>query len=153
MVFGGIVASPRSSLSAVQSLRLAKAYLECATKEQDMDVTLVLCHDTEVSLSQAKRSAKSNNHQMLHPEIAKAYTDLGDLLHNRGCLSEAKASYNKAEKYGIQVKDPGQHTDYSRSNSIDNTAAVITPVPIPTVIQQIQRRDTTTVPPNINFEN
>ncbi|KAI8347000.1 hypothetical protein B0O80DRAFT_430460 [Mortierella sp. GBAus27b] len=100
MVFGGIVASPRSSLSAVQSLRLAKAYLECATKEQDMDVTLVLCHDTEVSLSQAKRSAKSNNHQMLHPEIAKAYTDLGDLLHNRGCLSEAKASYNKAEKYG-----------------------------------------------------
>jgi hypothetical protein len=65
-----------------------------------MDVTLVLCHDTEVSLSQAKRSAKSSDHQILHPEIAKAYADLGHLLHTRGRPSEAKASYKKAEKLG-----------------------------------------------------
>jgi hypothetical protein len=100
MVFGSFVASPRGSLTPVQSLRLAKVYLECATKEQDMDVTLVLCHDTGVTLSQAKQSAKSSDHQALRPEIAKVYADLGHLLHNRGRPSEAKASYSRAEKLG-----------------------------------------------------
>ncbi|KAI8345545.1 hypothetical protein B0O80DRAFT_431592 [Mortierella sp. GBAus27b] len=159
MVFGTFVTSPRGSLSPVQSLRLAKAYLECASKEQDMDVTLVLCHDTEVSLSQAKRSAKNTDHQTLRSEIANAYADLGHLLHNRGRLSEAKASYSRAEKLGVTVKNPGQPAQHSRPNSIIsalsvvNTAVLVPSVSPITVTQQIQHLDIATVPANIIFEN
>ncbi|KAG0214065.1 hypothetical protein BGX31_001156, partial [Mortierella sp. GBA43] len=143
MVFGSIVTSPRGNLSPVQSLRLAKAYLECATKEQDMDVALVLCHDTEVSLAQAKRSAKSSDHQVLHPEIAKAYVNLGHLLHTRGRPSEAKASYKKAEKLGII-------SALSFVNTIFLDPSVNPP---PTATQNIQRRDIANVPANVIFEN
>ncbi|KAG0209520.1 hypothetical protein BGX31_002079, partial [Mortierella sp. GBA43] len=159
MVFGSIVASPRGSLSPVQSLRLAKAYLESATKEQDMDVALVLCHDTEVSLSQAKKALKHTENQTLHDGIATTYVGLGDLLHNRGRPTEAKASYKKAEKLGVQVKNPGQPTHHSRSNTISsalnvvNTAAVAPSAPPPPVSRQIQRRDIAIVPTNIIFEN
>ncbi|KAI8346999.1 hypothetical protein B0O80DRAFT_430459 [Mortierella sp. GBAus27b] len=155
-----IVTSPRGNLSPVQSLRLAKAYLECATKEQDMDVALVLCHDTEVSLAQAKRSAKSSDHQVLHPEIAKAYVNLGHLLHTRGRPSEAKASYKKAEKLGVQVGEPGQPSSHSRPNSIISALSFVNTIfldpsvnPPPTATQNIQRRDIANVPANVIFEN
>ncbi|KAI8346997.1 hypothetical protein B0O80DRAFT_219476, partial [Mortierella sp. GBAus27b] len=159
MVFGSYITSPKSILTPVQALRLAKVYLECATNEQDMDVTLVLCHDTEVSLSQAKRSAKGSDHQTLRPEIGKIYADLGHLLHNRGRPSEAKASYSRAEKLGVQVREPGQPSQHSRPNSIIsglsvvNTAVLVPSVSPPNVTQQIQRRDIATVPANIIFEN
>ncbi|KAG0220036.1 hypothetical protein BGX31_011101, partial [Mortierella sp. GBA43] len=146
-------------LTPVQSLCLAKAYLESATKEQDMDVTLVLCHDAEVSLSQAKKSSKRAENQTLHDGIASTYIDLGDLLHSRGRPTEAKASYKKAEKLGVQVKGPSQPAHHPRSNSIINAlnvinaTALIPSAPPPAVIRNIQRCDIAIVPANIIFEN
>ncbi|KAI8345531.1 hypothetical protein B0O80DRAFT_431582 [Mortierella sp. GBAus27b] len=100
MVFGGIVASPRGSLSPLQALRLANIYLEDATKEQDPDISIVLCHDAEVSLSQAKRVVKNSSSHTILQGIATAYVDLGNILQSRGRPVEAKASYKKAEKLG-----------------------------------------------------
>lgn len=101
MVFGSsIVSSPRGSLSPIKALHLAKIYLENAGKEQDPDIALVLCHDTEVSLSQAKKAARHTENRTLHEGISTAYIDLGNLLHNHGRRSEANAIYKKAEKSG-----------------------------------------------------
>lgn len=97
MVFGGIVSSPRS-LSSHQALELARVYMENAHSAQDSDIVLVFCHDTEVSLSRARKASKHTEDQTLHDRVATAYIDLGNLLHNRGHPSEAKASYKKAEK-------------------------------------------------------
>jgi hypothetical protein len=99
MVFGGIISSPRGSLSAQQSLEMANAYLENATNATDPDITLVYCHDIEVSLSQAK---KGTNHDVpaAREGIAAAYIDLGRLLQSRGRNREAQASFKKAEKLG-----------------------------------------------------
>ncbi|KAI8346998.1 hypothetical protein B0O80DRAFT_430458 [Mortierella sp. GBAus27b] len=154
MVFGSFITSPKSILTPVQSLRLAKVYLECATNEQDMDVTLVLCHDTEVSLSQAKRSAKGSDHQTLRPEIGKIYADLGHLLHNRGRPSEAKASYSRAEKLGVQVREPAFSTKQYHQWIECRQHRCPCPIRLSSyVTQQIQRRDIATVPANIIFEN
>ncbi|KAG0229009.1 hypothetical protein BGX31_006364, partial [Mortierella sp. GBA43] len=107
MVFGGIVSSPRGSLAPHQALRLARVYMENAYKEQDADVILVLCHDVEVSLSQAKKGIRHSDSQALNDGIATAYIDLGNLLHSRGHQHEAKLSYKKAEKLGARVSEPG----------------------------------------------
>jgi len=99
MVFTGIVSSPRGSLSSQQTLELANAYLETAFNATDSDIALVLCHDTEVSLSQAKKSAKQDKNPTLTQEIAIAYIGLGKLLeHFRH--TGAQASFKKAEKLG-----------------------------------------------------
>jgi hypothetical protein len=100
MGFGGIVSSPRAYLSAHQVLKLANVYLEYANIVDDADVTLVLCHDTEVSLSQAKKAIKHAENQPLVSEIATVYIELGRLLERRGHGTEAQASYKKAKKLG-----------------------------------------------------
>jgi len=100
MVFGSIVSSPRGSLSPEQVLELANVYLENAFKANDPDITLVLCHDTEVSLSQAKKAAKHVGNQTVIGRIAAAYVGLGKLLATRGHVSGAQASFKKAEKLG-----------------------------------------------------
>lgn len=99
MVFGSIVSSPRGILSPQQALELAKVYLENAFGANDPDIALVLCHDAEVSLSQAKKAVKrGTKNQIVIEGIASAYIDLGSLLESRGHDSEAQVSYKKAEK-------------------------------------------------------
>jgi len=100
MVFGGIVSSPRAYLTAQQALELANVYLDNAINAKDADISMVLCHDTEVSLSQAKKSIKHTENQILVDGITAAYMDLGKLLERYGHDTEAQASYKKAEKLG-----------------------------------------------------
>lgn len=99
-MFGGIITSPRGSLSPQQALDLARVYLEYACKATDAKIALVLCHDTEVSLSQAKRTAKHAKDNTVNDGVATAYIDLGKLLHSRSYHNEAQASFKKAQKLG-----------------------------------------------------
>ncbi|KAI8356337.1 hypothetical protein B0O80DRAFT_425208 [Mortierella sp. GBAus27b] len=98
--FGGVVRSPRSILLPVQALELANIYLENACDATDPIIALTLCHDTEVTLSQAKSGSKSTDHHPLRESIANAYIELGRLLDGRGHCKEAQASYKKADKMG-----------------------------------------------------
>ena len=100
MIFGGIVSSPRGSLSPKKALELANLYLETAFNATDSDITLVLCYDTEVSLSQARRSVKHDRDPTVTKGIATAYVGLGKLLESRGHVGGAQASFKKAEKLG-----------------------------------------------------
>ncbi|KAF9362570.1 hypothetical protein BGX34_005917 [Mortierella sp. NVP85] len=102
MVFGGIIRSPRGNLPLQKVLDLANLYLETACKSTDPEVTLVLCHDTEVSLSQAKRDAKNIKDESVHDTVATIYASLGALLDNQGHLDEARAFYKKAEKWCME---------------------------------------------------
>jgi len=98
MLFGSIISSPRDILTPIQALELANICLENASKAVDPYISLILCHDTEVSLSQAARGSKRFEVQGIHEGIAAAYDGLGKLLDNRGRRSEAQACYKKAEK-------------------------------------------------------
>jgi len=101
MVFN-IVSSPRENLTPQQILDLANIYLENASKAQDPGIAIELCHDTEVALSQAKKSfkrSKDTNQDVLHG-IATAYMELAIELDKRGCSSEAQESLIKAKKGG-----------------------------------------------------
>jgi hypothetical protein len=100
MAFGTVVSSPRGTLSLQKVLYLAKLYLENARKETDPEIVLVLCHDTEVSLSQVKRAVKHAENQNLREGIAAAYIDLGNLLDSHDHRTEAQAFYKKSEKWG-----------------------------------------------------
>ncbi|KAF9346825.1 hypothetical protein BGX34_003589, partial [Mortierella sp. NVP85] len=129
MLFGGIVSSPRGNLTSQQSLELANLYLENATRAADSNIALVLCHDTEVSLSQAKRTARHSDDTTIREGIVTAYIDLGKLLHNKGRHIEAQASYKKAEKLGGRVHLSGQSI-YSSSSSrvVRSTETAVLPV-------------------------
>ncbi|KAK3807349.1 MAG: hypothetical protein J3Q66DRAFT_392643 [Benniella sp.] len=100
MLFGSIVSSPRGSLSPQQALELANVYLENASNAKDSSIALVLCHDTEVALYQAKKSVKHGNNQKLAKGIATAYLGLGKLLESLDYISGAEASIRKAKKIG-----------------------------------------------------
>jgi hypothetical protein len=100
MVFGSIVSSPLGSLSPQQALDLAHLYLENASNANDRDIALVLCHDTEVSLSQAKKAVKHVKDQEVIDGIATVYIDLGRLLERHSHDSEAQAIYKKAGRLG-----------------------------------------------------
>ncbi|KAI8345465.1 hypothetical protein B0O80DRAFT_504373 [Mortierella sp. GBAus27b] len=74
MVFGLVTSSqPRENLSVQQSLRLANFFLDGAGKEQDRDIALALCRETETTLLQAKKSAKHSDDQTVRQGIAFAY--------------------------------------------------------------------------------
>lgn len=100
MVFGSVISSPRGNLSLRQALDLADLYLENASKSTDPDITLVLCHDTEVSLAHVKKAAKSNEDKSMHGRIATIYVGLGELLESKGHRDEAQTFYRKSEKWG-----------------------------------------------------
>jgi len=99
-MFGSIVSSPKGSLSPQKSLELANAYLETAFNAVDPDIAMVLCHDTEVSLFQAKKSTKHDKNPIVTKGIATAYIGLGKLLESHGHATGAQASFKKAEKLG-----------------------------------------------------
>jgi len=100
MLFGGIISSPRDSLLPEQALKLANTYLDNARETDDPYVALVLCHDTEVSLSQAKKSSKRLEVQVVRQGVATAYDKLGKLLDKHGRHNEAQAFLKKAVKIG-----------------------------------------------------
>src|ERR1041384_3047053 len=99
MVFGSIISSPRGNLSLHQILDLANIYLENASKSTDADIVLVLCHDTEVSLSQVKKAVKHKEDGEMIEEIIAIYIGLGDLLASKGHRDEAQAFYKTSEKW------------------------------------------------------
>jgi len=88
MVLTGIVSSPRGSLSPQKILELANVYLENAFSATDSDIALVLCHDTQVSLSQAKKSAKRDKDQTVTEGVGIAYIGLGKLLESHGEIGQ-----------------------------------------------------------------
>jgi hypothetical protein len=107
MVFRNIVPSRLGSLSLQQALDLTNLYLENAYRTKDLDVALVLCHEAEVALSQAKSANKKypghpndSGYHHLRDRVVTAYIDLGKYLHGRGYPREGKAIYKKAEKWG-----------------------------------------------------
>ncbi|KAF9358388.1 hypothetical protein BGX34_008954 [Mortierella sp. NVP85] len=115
MVFGNIVPSHLNALSLEQALELSNIYLENAYRTTDNDIALVLCHETEVALSQAKSASKKYptypkdvKHQDLCKGMAAAYIDLGKLLERQGYQGEAKTIYKKAEKWGGSAHDHGR---------------------------------------------
>jgi len=81
-------------------LVLANVYLTTASITEDPEIALVLCHDTEASLSEAKKAARRTGDQSTIERIASTYFGLGDLLKNWGYHNHAQVSYKKAEKLG-----------------------------------------------------
>ncbi|KAI8345459.1 hypothetical protein B0O80DRAFT_491768 [Mortierella sp. GBAus27b] len=130
MVFGHIVSSSRGSLSFRQSLDLANFFLEIAGKAQDRDIALVLCHETEVTLFQAKKSAKRSDDQSVQHGIAIAYIGLGKVLDSHEHRNEAQAIYKKAEKMGVKIQDQAQLTPF-----VDSTKDPLVAQPPPPTSQ------------------
>lgn len=107
MVFGIVTPSHLSALSLQQALELSNIYLENAYKTTDRNIALVLCHEAEVALSQAKSASKKYpshpddiGHQTLREGVATAYIDLGKLMERQGYQGEAQSICKKAEKWG-----------------------------------------------------
>jgi thymidylate kinase len=106
-MLSNIVPSHIGSLSLQQALELTNVYLENAYRTRDPDVALVLCHDAEVALSQAKKANRKHGthtndtkYQELQAGVATAFIDLGKYLERRGYKSESVAICKKAEKWG-----------------------------------------------------
>ncbi|KAF9358770.1 hypothetical protein BGX34_008775 [Mortierella sp. NVP85] len=118
MLFGSIVSSPRGSFSPQKTLELANVYLETAFNAIDSEIALVFCHDTEVSLSHARKSIKHDKNPTVAKGIATAYIGLGKLLESRGHLGGAQASFEKAEKLGGSVRDLTRPTDDYRPSTM-----------------------------------
>lgn len=107
MLSRSTVPAPKNALSLHQALELTNLYLENAYKTADHDIALLLCHDAELALSQAKSANKKihvhtgdTNYQALRDSVASAYIDLGKLLERKGYSEVAHAFCKKAEKWG-----------------------------------------------------
>ncbi|KAK3823296.1 MAG: hypothetical protein J3Q66DRAFT_437681 [Benniella sp.] len=111
-------------LSPQQRLDLAKVYLENARKTKELNITLVLCRDAEVSLSNAEKATK--NHQPLLDGIATAYSALGKLLGERGRVSEAYAFRKKSEQ-GRHTKPASRSAKQTQSNTSARTVKDASP--------------------------
>ena len=81
-----------------QALELANVYLDNAHKVTDPNIALTLCHDTEVSLSQAKKASEHFKVQVVQEGIATAYENLAKLLESHDHYEEAQSFYKKAEE-------------------------------------------------------
>ncbi|KAF9970673.1 hypothetical protein BGZ65_010956, partial [Modicella reniformis] len=161
MVFS-VISSPRGNLSLQQVLELANIYLENACRTNDPTIALVLCHDTEVSLTYVKKAAKNVEDQTLCERIAATFIGLSRLLDSKGYRDEGLAFYKKSEKWVVHVKDPGQSTPSSYPNSIvlsnndtlhstaDTSAVGLSSTP---ANQLKHRRDIVTLAPHIFAEN
>ncbi|KAG0207635.1 hypothetical protein BGX31_002535, partial [Mortierella sp. GBA43] len=132
MVFSKIVPSHLDTLSLQQSLELTNVYLENAYRTKDSKVAMVLCHNAEVALSQAKKADKKHSahpgdasYEFMRESVAMAYIDLGKHLESRGYPNEAIAVCKKAEKWGGNANDPGRLAQHSHLTSTvipqDNT--------------------------------
>ncbi|KAF9350706.1 hypothetical protein BGX34_001027, partial [Mortierella sp. NVP85] len=161
MLFGRIVSSPRGSLSPQKALELANVYLETAFSTTDSDIALVLCHDTEVSLSQAKKSALHDKKATVTKGIATAYIGLGKLLESHGHLGGAQASFKKAEKLGGDIHDLDRPADtYRPSCTMESLKGALhfatesrDVAPEKSPPDQQQSKDASTIPAHIFVEN
>ncbi|KAK3809438.1 MAG: hypothetical protein J3Q66DRAFT_405442 [Benniella sp.] len=150
-MFSSIVSSPRSSLSPQQALKLANVYFENARNEGDGDIALVLCHDTEISLSQAKKAVKFSKNPDVIEEIGTVYIDLAKLLERHDYHNEAKAFYKKAKKLGVNVQHPGSLTKGSPPPAGDSQDSHS--VRSPSRGRFKQQRGIATIPAHIFAEN
>jgi len=98
MLFSTVISSPRDNLLPEQTLDLANIYLDNARKAVDPYIALVLCHDTEVSLSQVKKVAKRLKVQAIRKKIATAYDHLAKVLESHEHHDEAQSFFKKAEE-------------------------------------------------------
>ncbi|KAG0219562.1 hypothetical protein BGX31_011258 [Mortierella sp. GBA43] len=163
MVFGKLVSSPRSNLSLGQSLELANIYLENARRVQDPDIALALCHDTEATLSQAKKSVKRTDDQASRRGLAMTYIGLGKAMEIRGHHNEAQESFKKAERLGVKVQDQDmlvrspdlRNTIDSTNNTLDSAMGASTVQPLSSATQKKRKQgnDLVTVPSHIFAEN
>jgi len=96
MVFSSI-SSSRRNLSLQQTLDLANLFLENAYKSMDPEIVLVLCHETETSLSRAKKVARRTKIESMNGCIATLYGGLCDLLDRHGHRGEAAEFRKMAE--------------------------------------------------------
>ncbi|KAG0196764.1 hypothetical protein BGX31_005177, partial [Mortierella sp. GBA43] len=110
-----IVPTPKNALSLKQALEISNLYLEGAYKTQDNDIALTLCHDAEMSLSQAKAAYKKawlgpndNEYHVVRHGLATAYIDLGIRLERQGYRVQAQDICKKAEKWGGNANDRGR---------------------------------------------
>ncbi|KAG0219001.1 hypothetical protein BGX31_011435, partial [Mortierella sp. GBA43] len=107
------VPSPKGVLSLHEVLQLTSIYLENATRVDisHSNVALVLFHNAEVALDQAKRSSTPSldpDEQDMQKKIAAAYHNLGKLLEDHGLRDQAVAFYNKCKTWSGHVPEPGQ---------------------------------------------
>ncbi|KAK3823242.1 MAG: WD40-repeat-containing domain protein [Benniella sp.] len=124
MLSRSIVPAPKSALTLHQALELTNVYLENAYRAMDSNIALVLCHDAEVALSQAKSANKKHpihpkdpEHRMLYDGMTAAYIDLEKLLERQGYQAESQAIRKKAEKWGGNIDDPGRFAQLFQSGS------------------------------------
>ena len=75
-------------------------YLENARNADDPSIAMVLCHDTELSLSQVRRAAKHSEDTTTYEGIASLYIELSELLDTHGRKNEAQAFFKKSFKWG-----------------------------------------------------
>ena len=99
-MFSSIFPSPRSTLSAHQALQLARVSLENARNVTDAEISMVLCHDTKESLSQAKKASKHAKDPTLNKEIGTTYLGLSQVLHVHDHHVKAQATLKKAQQLG-----------------------------------------------------
>ncbi|KAF9346615.1 hypothetical protein BGX34_003771, partial [Mortierella sp. NVP85] len=120
MVFGSsIISSPRGNLSLQKTLDLANLFLENADKSTDPEIILALCHETEISLSQAKKIAKKTNVEFMNGSIAAIYYGLSDMLDKHGHRDEAAAFRKKIEKWGDVLLAASEASVNLLSNSLN----------------------------------
>jgi hypothetical protein len=107
MLFRSIIPAPKGHLTPQQVQQLTDTYFENAFKAIDHDVILVLCHNAETILSQAKGTTRKasgaptdNEDQTMREVIAAAYLNIGKLLENQGYQTEAQTFFKKSEKWG-----------------------------------------------------
>jgi hypothetical protein len=98
MVFGSVLSSALGNLSHQKALELANIYLDHVEKTRDADIVMVLCHDTEASLHQARKTARHN--KTMQHKTATVYIRLGRVLAIQRYPKQAQAFYSKAEKLG-----------------------------------------------------
>ncbi|KAF9983943.1 hypothetical protein BGZ65_001253, partial [Modicella reniformis] len=142
MVFSVISSPSRGNLSLQQVLELADIYLGNACKVNDPTIALILCHDTEVSLTFVKNAAKNVEDQALCERIATTFIGLGKLLDSQGYRDEALAFHKKSEKWG-HVQDPGQPILSSVDTMVANSSST------PSANQFKHRRDIAAIAPHI----
>ncbi|KAK3810142.1 MAG: WD40-repeat-containing domain protein [Benniella sp.] len=179
MVFGSVVPSHLSALSLKQALELSNLYLENAYRTKDQDIVLVLCHEVEAALSQAKSASKKLHtqsgdaqYQAMRDGVATAYVDLNKLLERQGHPDVALAIMKKAVKWGGSLHHPGRLALTFQSNSTTDSKSeasgsagvlsTVGPANAPSPNQRKQDRDIVTIdsrifslnvdPPTIDFK-
>ncbi|KAG0234984.1 hypothetical protein BGX31_004387 [Mortierella sp. GBA43] len=99
-------------------------YLENASKTDDHDITLILCHHAEVALTEAKSASKKASSssdpedQVLSKSVATAYYKLGKLLEIQHYRDQAQEFFKKSKKLGGHDPDIGRLSRPSRPASI-----------------------------------